>query len=294
MPGARKRLTHDHYHFRRPAGTASEPPERRLRSASDLPASGPVRSAVAGKTPAGCGHRRDDLLMGVRMFERFLEGFQLLPPEQLTGVTSQEPRLLSADGYAALADRFAGCSFENGLYRLHGRHKRAAGAHLDRRRLPGVRQPRLPLRLRLAWQAVRDRHRTAASRPATGAPTRARHGRGLGDPADVRCPSTTRNSSSTGTPRWPADSSTPGHWTTARRFHSLGTTAWVIGCRCSLAVATRSTTLRSSTSTSTGRPADNCVAAPLSFLRELLSGTSPGAAEAARFQDRRGGDSSGT
>lgn len=119
MPGARKRLTHDHYHCRRPAGSASEPPERRLRSASDLPASRPVRSAVAGKTPAGCGHRRDDLLMGVRMFERFLEGFQLLPPKQVTGVTWQEPRLLSADGYAALADRFAGCSFENGLYRLH-------------------------------------------------------------------------------------------------------------------------------------------------------------------------------
>jgi hypothetical protein len=57
--------------------------------------------------------------MGVEMFEPFLDEFRLLPPEQVAGVTWRETRLLAADGYEGLAQRFAGCSFENGLYRLH-------------------------------------------------------------------------------------------------------------------------------------------------------------------------------
>ena len=53
------------------------------------------------------------------MLKRFLDEFRLLPPEQVAGVTWREPRLLAADGYEKFAERFAGCSFENGLYRLH-------------------------------------------------------------------------------------------------------------------------------------------------------------------------------
>lgn len=57
--------------------------------------------------------------MGVGMFERFLDEFQLLPPEQVPGGTWGDPRLLAVEGYESLAARFAGCSFESGLYRLH-------------------------------------------------------------------------------------------------------------------------------------------------------------------------------
>jgi hypothetical protein len=64
-------------------------------------------------------YRCDDLLMGVGMFESFLDEFRLLPPEQVAGATWREPRLLAVEGYEEFAARFAGCSFENGLYRLH-------------------------------------------------------------------------------------------------------------------------------------------------------------------------------
>jgi Domain of unknown function (DUF1851) len=57
--------------------------------------------------------------MGFEMFEPFLDEFRLLPPEQVAGATWREPRLLAVDGYGGLAERFAGCTFENGLYRLH-------------------------------------------------------------------------------------------------------------------------------------------------------------------------------
>ena len=53
------------------------------------------------------------------MFERFLDEFRVLPPEQVVGRAWREDRLLAVDGYSALAHRFAGCAFENGLYRLH-------------------------------------------------------------------------------------------------------------------------------------------------------------------------------
>lgn len=53
------------------------------------------------------------------MFKPFRDEFRLLPPEQVAGPCWQEQRLLAADGYTALAASFAGCSFENGLYRLH-------------------------------------------------------------------------------------------------------------------------------------------------------------------------------
>lgn len=53
------------------------------------------------------------------MFTRFLDAFQPEQPRQIARVVWQEPRLLAADGYLPLFERFAGCSFEKGLYRLH-------------------------------------------------------------------------------------------------------------------------------------------------------------------------------
>src|SRR5438128_1135977 len=53
------------------------------------------------------------------MFERFRAAFRLLPPDQTPGPVWADDRLISANGYAELAGMFAGCSFENGLYRLH-------------------------------------------------------------------------------------------------------------------------------------------------------------------------------
>ncbi len=53
------------------------------------------------------------------MFERFAANFNLLPPGQEAGPLWSDPGLSSASGYLALASRFAGCTFENGLYRFH-------------------------------------------------------------------------------------------------------------------------------------------------------------------------------
>lgn len=53
------------------------------------------------------------------MFQSFLGEFRLLPSEQAAGAIWRDPRLLAVEGYEALAERFAGCSFESGLYRLH-------------------------------------------------------------------------------------------------------------------------------------------------------------------------------
>ena len=53
------------------------------------------------------------------MFERFTASFRLLPAGQKPGLLWADDRLVAADGYRELAGRFAGCSFENGIYRLH-------------------------------------------------------------------------------------------------------------------------------------------------------------------------------
>jgi hypothetical protein len=53
------------------------------------------------------------------MFERFVRSFRLLPAGQVPGPLWHDDRLLACAGYAGLARRFAGCSFENGIYRLH-------------------------------------------------------------------------------------------------------------------------------------------------------------------------------
>jgi len=52
------------------------------------------------------------------VFEVFASNFRLLPAGQVAGEPWRDPRLLSLADYPELAARFAGCSFENGLYRL--------------------------------------------------------------------------------------------------------------------------------------------------------------------------------
>jgi hypothetical protein len=53
------------------------------------------------------------------MFERFAASFRLQPAGQAPGPVWQDDRLLGVTGYPELAARFARCSFENGIYRLH-------------------------------------------------------------------------------------------------------------------------------------------------------------------------------
>jgi len=53
------------------------------------------------------------------MFEQFATRFAVLPAQQAAGSPWHDPRLTVATGYSELAERFAGCAFENGLYRLH-------------------------------------------------------------------------------------------------------------------------------------------------------------------------------
>jgi hypothetical protein len=53
------------------------------------------------------------------VFELFASNFRLLPSGQAGGDTWNDPCLVSLTGYEELAAEFAGCSFENGLYRFH-------------------------------------------------------------------------------------------------------------------------------------------------------------------------------
>lgn len=53
------------------------------------------------------------------MFERFAASFTLSPAGQEAGAAWTDARLSAAAGYGELAARFAGCTFEDGLYRIH-------------------------------------------------------------------------------------------------------------------------------------------------------------------------------
>jgi hypothetical protein len=53
------------------------------------------------------------------MFDTFAAAFRPLPVGQAPSSTWRDDRLLSAAGYTEFAGRYAGVSFENGLYRLH-------------------------------------------------------------------------------------------------------------------------------------------------------------------------------
>jgi hypothetical protein len=52
-------------------------------------------------------------------FESFERVFSLAPAGQIPGEPWRDPRLVRLDGYLELAVKYAGCTFENGLYRLH-------------------------------------------------------------------------------------------------------------------------------------------------------------------------------
>jgi hypothetical protein len=58
------------------------------------------------------------------MLKRFAASFQLLPGGQVPARSWRDERLLAIAGYTELAGRFAGCSFENGLYRIHDAESR--------------------------------------------------------------------------------------------------------------------------------------------------------------------------
>ncbi|OLB77200.1 MAG: hypothetical protein AUI14_16755 [Actinobacteria bacterium 13_2_20CM_2_71_6] len=53
------------------------------------------------------------------MFERFLTAYHLTPADQQPPAAWHDERLLAATGYAEFAARFAGCTFDDGLYRIH-------------------------------------------------------------------------------------------------------------------------------------------------------------------------------
>jgi hypothetical protein len=52
-------------------------------------------------------------------FESFERNFRLTPAGQPAGEPWRDERLMGVPGYLELAGKYAGCSFGNGLYRLH-------------------------------------------------------------------------------------------------------------------------------------------------------------------------------
>jgi hypothetical protein len=74
------------------------------------------------------------------MFEQFVERFSLAPSGQSTGTSWREPFLMSATGYQELFERFAGCTFENGLYRLRDNRSGPVVAALLAAAFPGYAQ----------------------------------------------------------------------------------------------------------------------------------------------------------
>ena len=64
------------------------------------------------------------------MFDEFVSNFSLTPPSQVAGEAWSDSRLTSTAGYSELCSRFAGCTFENGLYRLHDSHSGPHSARL--------------------------------------------------------------------------------------------------------------------------------------------------------------------
>jgi Domain of unknown function (DUF1851) len=73
-----------------------------------------------------------------KVFERFVERFPLLPPGQVAESAWLDPRLRAATGYEDLAGRFAGCTFENGLYRLHDAESGPRAAALVAEAVPTI------------------------------------------------------------------------------------------------------------------------------------------------------------
>jgi Domain of unknown function (DUF1851) len=62
------------------------------------------------------------LLTLAKLLERFLGTYALSPEGQVPGPVWEDGRLMRLAGYGELAGRFAGCSFNDGMYRLLDAH----------------------------------------------------------------------------------------------------------------------------------------------------------------------------
>lgn len=76
------------------------------------------------------------------MFERFADRFAVT--EGSAGHAWEEPRLLAADGYAEFAARWAGCTFERGLYRVHDARSGPKGLQAIEECFPAYRSRAVP------------------------------------------------------------------------------------------------------------------------------------------------------
>lgn len=70
-------------------------------------------------------------------FDAFSRAFSLVPAGQAPRTPFRDPFLLSTPGYAELAERFAGCTFEAGLYRVFDAAAGAKATDLARAVYPG-------------------------------------------------------------------------------------------------------------------------------------------------------------
>lgn len=77
------------------------------------------------------------------MFESFPDLFTLAPG---TGVTTpwREPGLTTVAGYVEFSERYAGCSFEGGLYRVHDASTGPLGLRVLHDAFPGSRERATP------------------------------------------------------------------------------------------------------------------------------------------------------
>jgi len=53
------------------------------------------------------------------VFDRFYSAFEKVPAGQSVRAPFRDPRLVPSSGYVDLVEQSAGCSFNNGIYRLH-------------------------------------------------------------------------------------------------------------------------------------------------------------------------------
>jgi hypothetical protein len=97
------------------------------------------------------------------MFEAFAEKFHRTAGSSVTSPW-RDPLLAEAKGYVEFAEKFAGCSFEEGLYRIHDASTGPAGTQLLRDAFPAFRDRAVPFgfdwlgrQFALDRERVRDR-----------------------------------------------------------------------------------------------------------------------------------------
>ncbi|MFG1621981.1 T6SS immunity protein Tdi1 domain-containing protein [Kribbella sp. NPDC049227] len=91
---------------------------------------------LRGVEPGTCVIISDDLLRGLRMFDRFRAQYAPLRDTVSGGSTWQHERLAGVDGYSDLASEFAGVTFAGGLYRVHDEQSGARALTLIAEALP--------------------------------------------------------------------------------------------------------------------------------------------------------------